>query len=198
MEHYFTEHPTSKLILYKQEFIIKRIQKFIPYYSSSGVFAIKKVDTGSELLINKAIIKKNQKILDLGCGYGIIGISIKTIEPTAELTFSDINERALELTKTNLKLNNMQGNVIKSDGFNLIDNKFDSILLNPPQTAGKDLCIKLIREAKFHLKAKGSLQIVARHQKGGKILENYMKEIYGNVKELGKGSGFRVYYSQLK
>ncbi len=198
MEHYFTEKPTSEKVLYKNQFLIKRIQKFIPYYASSGVFAIKKVDTGSELLIQKAVIKKNQKILDLGCGYGIIGIALKTIEPTLEVTFSDINERALELTSTNLKLNNLQGTVIKSDSFNLIDAKFDSILLNPPQTAGKDLCLKLIRDSKEYLKAKGSLQLVARHKKGGEVLSKYMKEIYGNVKELGKGSGFRVYYSQIK
>lgn len=202
-EHYFTENPTSELVLFKNEFIIKRIHKQIPFYSASGVFGIKKVDLGSELLINKAQIKPKQKILDLGCGYGIIGVAIKLIEPTAEITFSDINNRALDITKKNLQLNNLQGKVIHSDGFNNIQEnnikeKFDVILLNPPQTAGKDLCLKLIRESKDHLNKKGSLQLVARHKKGGETLALYMKEVFNNIKELGKGSGFRVYYSELK
>lgn len=197
-EHYYTENPTSELVLFKNEFIIKKIRKQISFYSASGVFGIKKVDKGSELLINKAYIKAGQKVLDLGCGYGIIGVSIKLIEPTTEIIFSDINNRALDITKKNLSLNNVQGKVIHSDGFNNINEKFDVILLNPPQTAGKDLCLKLIRESKDHLNKKGSLQFVARHKKGGETLAIYMKEVFNNIKELGKGSGFRVYYSELK
>ena len=88
--------------------------------------------------------------------------------------------------------------VVQSDAFENIDENFDVILLNPPQTAGKKLCFKMIEEAKEHLKKGGSLQLVARHQKGGKTLQKKMEEVFGNSEVLSRQSGFRVYMSYLQ
>ena len=77
-----------------------------------------------------------------------------------------------------------------------IADKFDTILVNPPQTAGKDICFQIIDEAKNHLNNNGLLQLVARHNKGGSVLEKHMKEIFGNVEQIVKGSGYRVYISK--
>ena len=85
---------------------------------------------------------------------------------------------------------------MQSDGFENIKDKFDTILLNPPQTAGKQLCQKLIEDSKQHLNPKGCLQLVARHNKGGKELSKKMFEVFGNMKEIAKGSGYRTYLSQ--
>jgi 16S rRNA (guanine1207-N2)-methyltransferase len=73
---------------------------------------------------------------------------------------------------------------------------FDTILLNPPQTAGKKLCFELIEESKAHLKKDGLLQLVARHNKGGKDLSKKMLEVFGNVEPTAKEAGFRVYVSK--
>ncbi|MBS3167547.1 class I SAM-dependent methyltransferase [Candidatus Woesearchaeota archaeon] len=192
MEHYFTKEPKSELKIKKLKSILKN--KEIEFYTASGLFSLNKVDNGSKLLINKCIPKG--KVLDLGCGYGIIGLTLLLTNKKLELTFSDINERAIVITKKNLKLNNLEANVIQSDGFENIKEKFDTILLNPPQTAGKNLCFKLIEDSKEHLLKNGTLQIVARHKKGGIELSKKMQEVFSNIKEIAKGSGFRIYLSQ--
>lgn len=194
MEHYFTESPRSQLKISKIRARLRN--KEIVFYTASGLFSQKAVDKGTELLINKCIIKDNWKVLDLGCGCGIVGLSLLISDPTLKLTFSDINKRAVKITNINLKLHKLKANVTQSDGFENIKEKFDTILLNPPQTAGKQLCFKLITDSKNHLESKGLLQIVARHNKGGKELSKKMLEIFGNVKEIAKASGYRIYVSQ--
>ncbi len=193
-EHYFSPKPTSTLKTFKLKAILRN--KEINFTTSSGLFSFKKLDRGSELLINKSQIKENAKILDLGCGYGIIGLALKILFPSIQISFCDINERAIQLTKINLKEHHLEGDVILSNGFEKIKDTFTSILLNPPQTAGKELCFKLIEDAKEHLIKKGTLQIVARHNKGGKELSKKMQEIYGNVEEIAKKAGYRIYLSK--
>ena len=194
MEHYFTKQPKSELKTNKLKARLRN--KEIEFYTASGLFSTKKVDKGSELLIDKCIIKNNWNILDLGCGYGIIGIALLKTNPTLKLTFSDVNERAIQITKMNLKLNRLNGNAIQSNRFEKIQEKFDTILLNPPQTAGKETCFKMIEESEQHLNENGLLQLVARHNKGGKDLSKKMKETFGNVKETAKGAGYRIYISE--
>jgi len=194
MEHYFSEKPKSKLKLNKINTIL--LGKNFQFYTSPGVFSKNKIDKGTKLLIEKAIIKPKQKILDLGCGYGVIAIVIKKIFPKTDVTALDINERAILLTKKNAKLNNVKIKVIKSNLFDNIKEKFDVILVNPPQKAGKELCFKIIEESKKHLKPNGILQLVARHNKGGKTLEKKMKEVFNNTTTLAKKAGYRVYLSK--
>jgi 16S rRNA G1207 methylase RsmC len=86
--------------------------------------------------------------------------------------------------------------VLDSDKYEGIDKKFDVILLNPPQTAGKETCFDMIEGAKEHLKKGGTLQLVARHQKGGRALSEKMKEVFGNVGVLNRKGGYRVYCSK--
>ena len=195
-EHYYTEKPSSELKIYKIKFNIRN--KDIELFTASGVFSPRELDTGSAILLKNCIINDNWKVLDLGCGYGIVGISLKLLFPSIDLTLSDINERALDFTRKNLKRYNLKASVIKSDSFANIKDKFDTILLNPPQTAGKQLCFNMIEKSKEHLNPDGILQLVARHNKGGKDLSKKMFEVFGNVKEITKTAGFRVYVSKLE
>jgi len=194
MEHYFTKSPKSEIKILKIKEKLRN--KEIEFYTASGLFSLKNIDKGSKLLTEKCIIKNNWKILDLGCGYGIIGLALKLAYPNMEVTFSDINERAIQLTNMNLKLHNIKAKAIQSNSFENIKDKFDTILLNPPQTAGKEICFKLIEDSKEHLKNKGLLQIVARHNKGGRDLSKKMLETFHNVKETAKSKGYRIYISQ--
>ena len=131
------------------------------------------------------LIPNGSKVLDLGCGNGIVGIAVAKGFPDSKITLVDVNKRAITTTRMNLKDNKLSNAKVKrSNGFEKIEDeeKFDTILLNPPQSAGKQLCLDLIKESKEYLKPNGTLQIVARHNKGGKVLSEHMKEIFDNAK----------------
>ncbi|MBW3003929.1 class I SAM-dependent methyltransferase [Candidatus Woesearchaeota archaeon] len=196
MSHYYKEQQTSELKLRKVKAILRNHE--FEFYTGSGVFSIKKIDKGSEILINKCIIEPESDILDLGCGYGAIGIAIKKTFPDTKITMTDINKRAIKLAKMNLKLNNATAKVLHGNLYEPVKGmKFDTILTNPPFKAGRKLCFQIIEEAKQHLKKGGAIQLVAPHNKGGKVLKEKIQEVFGNVKDLAKKSGFRVYIGVL-
>src|SRR3989338_228106 len=194
MEHYYSEKQTSPLR--KKEITSILRQNKLSFITASRTFSLSRIDKGTELLIQSCIIQPSWKILDIGCGYGPVGISIAKAFPQAEIMMADINERALMIAKENSRLNKVNVQIIKSDLYSNIDEKFDTILTNPPQTAGKDVCFKIIEGAKDHLKKEGLLQLVARHNKGGKTLAKKMEEVFGNVKDTAKEAGYRVYVSK--
>ncbi|MCB9358680.1 class I SAM-dependent methyltransferase [Candidatus Woesearchaeota archaeon] len=192
-EHYFTKKPTSKAIFSSIRCDVNNTS--FNFKTGSGVFAKRKVDTGTLLLIKKPVLGK--EVLDLGCGYGAVGIILKRLNPDCNVTCSDINERAVKLTNENAQSNRVNVIVVQSDMFdNLSGKKFDTVLVNLPQNAGKDICFQMIEKSFQHLNEGGTLQAVSRHQKGGKQYEQHMKDIFGNVDALTKGSGYRVYISR--
>lgn len=191
-EHYFSEKQKSDNK--KFDVAVKLREDSFALISSSGIFSKKELDDATRLLIENAILGK--KILDLGCGYGVVGISVLRKRKDAEVYFSDVNERALELTRENLKRYNLKGKVVKSDVFAELDEIFDTVLSNPPMAAGREVCFRIIKESYAHLSNGGTLQIVARHNKGGKTLSEKMKEVFGNVETTANAGGFRVYLSR--
>ncbi|MGV8141345.1 MAG: class I SAM-dependent methyltransferase [Candidatus Woesearchaeota archaeon] len=200
MEHYFSERQKSQFI--KEKFDIEILDEKFIINSGSGLFSLKELDFGTKLLIENAKLPREDcDILDLGCGYGIVGIALKRRHPDANITMIDINERAVRVSKQNCEENNVECNVLKSDIFSnpeLHDKKFDVILTNPPFSAGKKTCIEIIKQSHEHLKKDGLLQLVAPHNKGGDSLKKIMLLIFNNVGELDKKRGYRVYISVKK
>jgi len=197
MPHYYSKNQSTPLNLIK--ITVSARGNGIELISGSGVFSKEKADKGSLLLANECIIEDGWKVLDLGCGYGIIGIAIAKANPTVSVLMSDINRRAVSLAKKNIELNGLKNaSAIESDVFEKIKEKFNTILLNPPQSAGKKLCYRMIEESKEHLEKKGIFQMVARHNIGGKELEKKMIEVFGNVEQIAKKSGYRIYVSRLE
>jgi 16S rRNA G1207 methylase RsmC len=195
MPHYFSEKQDSDINLKKIK--IKINEREMELYTGAGIFSKDELDKGSRLLIENAEIKEKDAVLDLGCGYGVVGISIKKKYSSTKILMTDINERAVMIAAKNIKLHNLLGiEARKSDIFSNIPESFDAILLNPPQTAGREICFKMIEQSEKHLNPGGKLQIVARHNKGGETLSKKMKEVFGNVNTTARGSGFRVYVSE--
>jgi len=195
MEHYFTKKPTSKLVEHTVHFIA--LGHTVALTSASGVFSATRFDDGAALLINTAQFEANEKVLDLGCGFGTVGILLKMHYPKINMVMTDINERAVFCSIKNAKKYHLDIDIRQSDGFDALkDVCFDVILFNPPQTAGKKLCLDLIVKCKDHLLKGGRLLMVARHNKGGKSLSEFVFEIFGNMEELSKSKGYRVYVSK--
>ncbi|MBU1975437.1 MAG: methyltransferase [Nanoarchaeota archaeon] len=197
-EHYYSPKQSSKGANKKIPIRFNRKGEMVYFelYSAPGIFGKDKLDNATKLLIENAKIEQRWKLLDLGCGYGVVGLAMKRISPDLEVWMSDVNERAIELAEKNANKLKLDTTVISSDIFSNIPDEFDCILLNPPYAAGRKLCFKMINDSFSHLKKKGWFQLVARHNKGGKVLGEYMHEIFGNVDVVAKKGGFRVYISQ--
>jgi len=193
-EHYYSENPTSEAIYSKYD--IEILGKKYNIITVSGVFGKSRLDPGTRLLINSTGELDTAKVLDLGCGTGVIGLSLKIMNPAIKLTLSDINSRAVSVARKNFLENKLKGKFTVSDGFEKLQGKYDLILLNPPQSAGKKNCERLISEAYDALEAGGKIRLVARHNKGGKSFSDFMEKTYGNVTVITKKGGYRVYESK--
>lgn len=195
-EHYYTEKPQSEI---KEKHFEYRISGHIlKFMSVSGVFAFEnKVDKASELLITHFKPSgAHPSLLDCGCGFGPIAISIKVLYPHLDVFAVDINERAVDYARKNDDLNNIYINALKSDLYNELEGlSFGDIVSNPPIAAGKAVNTRLIREACDHLVPGGALQIVAFHNKGGETLKGIMHDTFGNAEDVVKSGGIRVYRS---
>ncbi len=197
MEHYYSKNPRSPLNLRIITEYIRGIR--FSFYTASSVFSPKKIDNGTRLLAEHMVIPHGAMVLDIGCGYGVLGIVAAKVCPDCRVFMSDVNERAVMLAHRNAKLNGVKVVVKSGDLYSPWKNfKFDVILSNPPMSAGKETCFKIIEGAKEHLNEKGSLQLVVKYRKGGKIIENALEEVFGNVDVLAKGSGYRVFISRKK
>ena len=196
MEHYYSEQPGSRIRIREIEAFLRGNK--LRFLTSSGVFSKQRIDPGTELLIEKAIINPDWTILDLGCGYGALGISLKKAYPSLRVVMTDINKRAVMLARRNAELNNVKVEIFQGDMFNSLPFEkpfFDSILLNPPMSAGRRICVGMIQQSFEWLKHDGLFQLVARHRKGGRTLMEYMYELFGNVDTLARKKGFHVYCS---
>jgi len=170
----------------------------LKFVTASGVFSPRRVDLGTLTLIKYMQIKPGENVLDFGCGYGAIGIMAAKTCNKCNIVMVDINERAVAAAKQNIYLNNIKNAKAKQSFFysGLKDEFFDVILLNPPMSAGLDVCYKIIEGAKEHLVTGGNLQVVSRHRKGGERIMQKMEEIFGNVEVVAKKSGYRIYLSR--
>ncbi|MBO8160128.1 MAG: class I SAM-dependent methyltransferase [Thermosipho sp. (in: Bacteria)] len=194
-EHYYTENPTSPLKVREVELKLSNGRTY-KFKTPSGVYSFGKIDKASRILIENNTIRSG-KVLDIGCGYGLIGITLKKEYPEIELYMSDINKRAVEFAKINAKENNIEVVIKQGNLFEVWDNyEFDHIISNPPIVAGKKVWMKLVEDSFQFLKKGGSLHLVAYHNKGGRRIKEYMKSVFGNVEELCKEGGIRVYKSE--
>lgn len=176
----------------------------LTFTSVSGVFSFEtRVDKASALLIHAFEPTQTEEvpgaILDLGCGYGAIGLSLKARFPQKKLVLTDINNRAADYARKNAVQNYLDVTVVQGNLYETVQNTlFSDIVSNPPIAAGKTITFALIREAKAHLHHGGALWLTAFHNKGGETLKKEMLRVFGNVEDVVKSGGMRVYRSCCK
>lgn len=191
MDHYYTNNPTSKSEERTLEYELKEVKyKFI---SDNGVFSKNHVDFATDFLVKTIYEEIKGDVLDVGCGYGVIGITASKNKNVESVTMLDINNRALELTKKNIELNKAKNiKVLESDGFEKINSKFDTIITNPPIRAGKAVIYKMYEDAKEHLKEGGIFYLVINKKHGAPSTIEYLTKLFGNCEVVDKKSGFNV------
>jgi len=191
--HYYDSRPPKP----KRHFIIKLNVKgqFLEFVSSSGVFSKDKVDLGTMVLIDSLELPDSGEVLDMGCGYGAIGIAIAKLYPSFKVTMVDVNPAAVKLVRENIDRNYVHNaEVMQSDLYSMLGGRvFDAIVSNPPLAAGYKTIFPMIEGAYSHLKEGGFLQIVLR--KGVNAIPRKMEEVFQNVKTVSKESGYRVFKS---
>ncbi len=192
-EHYFTEKPTSEFILNKVQSVIRG--KTFYFYTAPGVFSKDHVDPGTKLLAETMETFPGDRVLDLGCGYGVLGIVAKKIFDDAEVVLSDVNERALELSRMNAEMNNVDVQIVKSNLFESLDEEFNVIISNPPFVLGKDFIKRFIKESYDHLSFGGVLEIVTT--KKYRYVEKMMSRFF-DVKLMAKDGHYLIYFGVKK
>lgn len=200
MEHYFSKTPISD---YNENIIESTISGLkMHFYSGSGVFSRTGVDYGSRLLITTFCEDYSDDpglILDMGCGYGPIGIYAAARFKKAHVEMVDINERAVELAIKNIESNNIRNAEARvSDGFTEINRLYDVILTNPPIRAGKKIVFSFYEGACNHLKSGGAFYCVIQKKQGAESSFKKLKEIFGNCIVVSKKSGYRILKSIKK
>ena len=191
MNHYFTKN--SNLKSKESDIYFKIKEKSFHFKTDNGVFSKSGLDFGSRQLIESVLnIVDYDKVLDLGCGYGPIGIIYKYFNNQSEVTMLDINDRATELSIKNSKINQQDVKVINNDGFEGIEQAFDLIITNPPIRTGKKAIYKLFEDSFKHLNDEGKLVFVMNKQQGALSAISFCEEIYKNVMVINKKSGFLI------
>lgn len=168
--------------------------EFITY---SSLFSGGEIDLGSKLLIEYITIPNEGVVLDVGCGYGVIGIFVAKANPGLKVYMVDINPLAVKTAKHNAKLNGVDNRVVvlKGDSYEPVKNMFfDAIYSNPPLSAGKSVVERIVLDAKKHLKPNGFAQFVLA--KGGEQILDKMRENYSYVEHVSR-KGYTLITAKL-
>jgi len=185
MNHYFIENPA--LLTHERELFLEIFGHKFRFLTNNGLFSCDKVDEVS-LTMLKNMPPIEGTLLDLGCGWGLLGIVLaKTYQ--LELTQADINSLALAYAERNAAKNGIRTTAIHSDCFDAIPGKFDNIVLNPPIHAGKAVTYRMYEEAPLHLNLGGSLFIVIQKKHGAESTLKKLQEIFSYCEVIHRKKG---------
>lgn len=191
-QHYYTNSPTTQSNEKLHEIVVAGLS--LRLWTDNGVFSKSGLDFGSRVLIETIVDKVliTGDILDVGCGYGPIGISLAKLTKQSVL-MSDVNERAVELANKNIDQNTVTAKAIISSIYDNIEKKdFNLVVSNPPIRAGKDVVHGIISGGFNHLQEGGKLVIVIQKKQGAPSAEKKMNDVFGNVELLAREKGYWI------
>ncbi len=190
MPQYFDNDPNLKS---ERKVIYYKIKEHnFSLFSDKGVFAKDGLDRGTLTLIEGGLNDGlTGRVLDIGCGLGVVGVTLAALQPDLFVTMSDVNKRALTLAQLNVEkyqLNNVE--IIESDLYTNIKQSFAVILANPPIRAGKNVVYGVFSGAYDHLNMGGKLLVVIRKSHGAPSAKNKLTEIFGNCEIIKRNKGY--------
>lgn len=162
--------------------------------TDAGVFSKTGVDYGSRVLIEHMELKQDDNILDVGCGYGPIGLMAAKLSPAGQVTLIDINERAVQLAAENARANGISNvEALQSDLFEVVKGRsFDVILTNPPIRAGKAVVHRIFEEGLELLKDGGVMWVVIQKKQGAPSALEKLESLYDSVEEVTRDKGYWI------
>ncbi len=191
-EPYFAKRPTSVRRPADLRVVIRGLP--FTFRTDAGVFSRSELDRGTELLLEALDLGPCELILDLGCGYGAIGIAAARLSEGGHVILTDVNERAVALARANVATNGAtNAEVRRGDLYEPVAGlSFDHIVCNPPIRAGRPVVDRIVTEAPEHLLDGGRLWLVARTKQGADSIRARMADAFGNASVVKRGGGYKV------
>ena len=193
-EHYYASKPTAASRRQTYELTVRGVR--LQLTTDAGVFSKQGLDYGSKALIERMDIPPGSRVLDVGCGYGPIGLTAALLAPEGHADLVDVNERAVELARLNAEANGIRNvDAMQSDGLAAVSGKtYDVILTNPPIRAGKAVVHRIFEESAARLAPGGALWIVIQNKQGAPSARAKLEALFGEeaVEEVGKDKGYRI------
>ncbi|MCM3710483.1 class I SAM-dependent methyltransferase [Sporosarcina luteola] len=196
-EHYYSKNPIVKSDPKEWQAILRNNR--LRFKTDAGVFSKGEVDFGSRLLAESFEMPDVAgAVLDVGCGYGPIGLSIAASFPDRSVHMVDVNERAMALANENAKLNDIRNvSIYPSDALSAVEAEgFAAILTNPPIRAGKETVFKIYDGAFSKLAAGGELWVVIQKKQGAPSTMEHLTQVFGSVETVGKKKGYFILKAQ--
>lgn len=194
MSHYFENDKNLKSEI--KELSYKYDSSFFAFYSDNGVFSKDYIDYGSRLLLESYMknARNDIRVLDVGCGYGYLGIVIGVLT-NSYVDMIDVNKRAVHLTEKNIKrYKDFKGKAFISDAYENIKEKYNVIITNPPIRVGKDKVLEILENAFDHMEDDGELYFVIRRDQGALSIKKRLESTQ-KVEIINKDKGYFVFKS---
>lgn len=186
---YYAENPDATHDIH--ELRVDLLGQKMTFLTDAGVFSKKMVDFGSQLLLKCLDVNQGETVLDVGCGYGPLGLSLVKVYGV-QATMVDINTRALDLARRNAEKNNAKATIFQSNIYEQVEGHFDHVISNPPIRAGKQVVHEIIEKSKDFLETCGDLTIVIQKKQGAPSAKSKMEDVFGNCEILKKDKGYYI------
>jgi 16S rRNA (guanine1207-N2)-methyltransferase len=198
-DHYFTERPRSVSERRQLRFLFRGT--VLVFEVDRGVFGSSALDPGTALLIESLGVRPTDQVLDLGCGWGPVGIAAARAAPEGHVVLTDVNRRAIVLAKGNLRRNKITNAEVRPGSVYapVEGERFDLIATNPPYHAGRELVLEILEGAPEHLVPDGRLLVVGKGSQGIRYYQDWLREHWArSVEVLARGGGYRVVEARLR
>ena len=186
---YYAENPDATHDIH--ELRVELLGQKMTFLTDAGVFSKKMVDFGSQLLLKCLEVNQGETVLDVGCGYGPLGLSLAKAYGV-QATMVDINNRALDLARKNAERNKVEATIFQSNIYEQVEGKFDHVISNPPIRAGKQVVHEIIEKSKDFLGIGGDLTIVIQKKQGAPSAKSKMEDVFGNCEIVKKDKGYYI------